>query len=153
MKKTKSATPCLGICSTTYGDDVCRGCKRFVHEVINWTSYTEDEKVNVNSRLESFKLTVLKEKFSIFDAGMLAEQLQAYSINFNDSLDPLSWIFDLLRASGSQDLDIAKFGVSINSGYSHYSLGELKDLINKELFELSQAHYDRYFSIWPPAAR
>ena len=153
MKKTKSATPCLGICSTTYGDDVCRGCKRFVHEVINWTSYTEDEKVNVNSRLESFKLIVLKEKSSIFDAGMLAEQLQAYSINFNDSLDPLSWIFDLLRASGSQDLDIAKFGISINSGYSHYSLGELKDLINKELFELSQAHYDRYFSIWPPAAR
>ncbi|MEK9650221.1 MAG: DUF1289 domain-containing protein, partial [Gammaproteobacteria bacterium] len=51
MKKTRSTTPCLGICSTTYGDDVCRGCKRFVHEVINWTSYTEDEKVNVNSRL------------------------------------------------------------------------------------------------------
>ena len=36
MHKTKASTPCLGICSTTYGDDVCKGCKRFVHEVISW---------------------------------------------------------------------------------------------------------------------
>ena len=147
MKKTKSATPCLGICSTTYGDDVCRGCKRFVHEVINWTTYNEAEKINVNTRLESFKVTVLKEKFFVYDSEVLANQLHTYSISFNDSLDPLTWIFDLLRASGSQDLDIDKFGISIHLDYSSYSLGELKELINKELFELSQAHYDRYFSI------
>ncbi|MEC9132488.1 MAG: DUF1289 domain-containing protein, partial [Pseudomonadota bacterium] len=25
---TRRPTPCVGICSTTYGDLVCRGCKR-----------------------------------------------------------------------------------------------------------------------------
>ncbi|MEL0243196.1 MAG: DUF1289 domain-containing protein [Gammaproteobacteria bacterium] len=42
QKKTR--TPCVGICSTTYGDEVCRGCKRFYFEVINWNKYDEDEK-------------------------------------------------------------------------------------------------------------
>ena len=42
QKKTR--TPCVGICSTTYGDEVCRGCKRFYFEVINWNKYDENEK-------------------------------------------------------------------------------------------------------------
>ncbi|MEC7008614.1 MAG: DUF1289 domain-containing protein, partial [Pseudomonadota bacterium] len=29
-------TPCIGVCSTGIGDSVCRGCKRFSHEVIHW---------------------------------------------------------------------------------------------------------------------
>lgn len=32
-------TPCVGLCSTVYGDLVCRGCKRFHHEVIHWNGY------------------------------------------------------------------------------------------------------------------
>ena len=42
---TKSLkTPCIGVCSTVFGDDVCRGCKRFQHEVIQWNSYSDPEK-------------------------------------------------------------------------------------------------------------
>ena len=52
MHKTKASTPCLGICSTTYGDDVCKGCKRFVHEVIGWNKYETSEKESIN---KSFK--------------------------------------------------------------------------------------------------
>ena len=51
MQKTRSTTPCLGICSTTYGDDVCKGCKRFVHEIISWPKYSQDERALVNDRL------------------------------------------------------------------------------------------------------
>ncbi|MEO1955257.1 MAG: DUF1289 domain-containing protein, partial [Gammaproteobacteria bacterium] len=32
-------TPCIGVCSTVFGDEVCRGCKRFQNEVIEWNSY------------------------------------------------------------------------------------------------------------------
>ena len=37
-------TPCIGVCSTGIGDAVCRGCKRFSHEVIHWNSYSQDHK-------------------------------------------------------------------------------------------------------------
>ena len=143
MKKNKASTPCLGICSTTYGDNVCKGCKRFVHEVINWNKYATPEKELVNSRLESFKLTVLKDRFSIANAELLATRLNDQGIKFNDSLDPMTWIFDLLRAAGSQDLDLSQFGIIC---HSNAELSELKDQIYNEFLDLSEAHYERYFS-------
>ena len=112
MRKQRSSTPCLGICSTTYGDDVCRGCKRFIHEVINWNSYSNDEKEIVNSRLEEFKVTILSHRFKVTDAELLSSKLKEHAINFNDALDPITWIFDLLRAS-SQDLDLELFGLEL----------------------------------------
>lgn len=143
MKKNKASTPCLGICSTTYGDNVCKGCKRFIHEVINWNKYTVSEKELVNSRLESFKLIVLKDRFSISNAQLLATRLNDQGINFNDALDPLTWIFDLLRAAGSQALDWPKFGISCHVNVDN---AQLKEQIFSEFLELSEAHYGRYFS-------
>ena len=142
MKKNKASTPCLGICSTTYGDNVCKGCKRFVHEVINWNKYSIPEKELVNNRLEDFKLTVLQERLSIINPDLLASKLRENGINFNDSLNPLTWVFDLLRASGSQPLNLDQFGVTL---HEKIALSELKDEIYKEFLELSEAHYDRYF--------
>ena len=145
MHKQRSSTPCLGICSTTYGDDVCRGCKRFIHEVINWNSYSNDEKEIVNSRLEEFKVTILSHRFKVTDAELLSSKLKEHAINFNDALDPITWIFDLLRAS-SQDLDLELFGLELLPDHRTLSLSTIKDEINTELFELSQAHFDRYFT-------
>ena len=145
MRKQRSSTPCLGICSTTYGDDVCRGCKRFIHEVINWNSYSNDEKEIVNSRLEEFKATILSHRFKVTDAELLSSKLKEHAINFNDALDPITWIFDLLRAS-SQDLDLELFGLELLPDHRTFSLSSIKDEINTELFELSQAHFDRYFT-------
>ena len=43
----KVKTPCVGVCSTVFGDQVCRGCKRFQHEVIEWNGYSDFEKETV----------------------------------------------------------------------------------------------------------
>ena len=142
MFKTRSSTPCLGICSTTYGDDVCKGCKRFVHEVINWNKYNTKEKEVVNSRLEEFKLLILKERFEILDLSVFKNKLKENAINFNNALDPLTWIFDLLRAAGSQELDLTQFGIKVLITYNPKTI---KDEINDELLKLSEAHHQRYF--------
>ena len=44
-------TPCVGVCSTTYGDLVCRGCKRFSHEIVGWNGYDLDQQERVRLRL------------------------------------------------------------------------------------------------------
>jgi len=36
--------PCIAICSTSQGDDVCKGCGRTFAEVQNWTVMTPAEK-------------------------------------------------------------------------------------------------------------
>lgn len=44
-------SPCVGVCSTTFGDDVCYGCKRTYREVIQWNTMNDQEKDKVNQRL------------------------------------------------------------------------------------------------------
>jgi predicted Fe-S protein YdhL (DUF1289 family) len=146
MQKNRSSTPCIGICSTTFGDDVCKGCKRFSHEITNWGKFSTDERAVVNSRLEQFKITILEEKFTISDSNLFESKMNEFSINFNSSLEPITWIFDLLRASSNKDLNVNDFGVEILPAFSNLSLIELRDLINQEMLQLSEAHYYKFFN-------
>ena len=146
MRKNRSSTPCIGICSTTFGDDVCKGCKRFSHEITNWGKFSTDERAVVNSRLEQFKTTILEEKFTISDSNLFESKMNEFSINFNSSLEPITWIFDLLRASSNKDLNVNDFGIEILPAFSDLSLIELRDLINQEMLQLSEAHYYKFFN-------
>ena len=137
-------TPCIGICSTTYGDEICRGCKRFSHEVTSWIKYSDNEKDNVNKRLQKFKKLILTDKFSIIDEQLLKKSLDDAKIMYNDKLEPICWLFDLFRALSQDSLKLSSLGVELKSPYSKHSISEIKELINKEFFELSTAHYQRY---------
>tara|TARA_B100000683_G_C12424606_1_gene529214 strand:+ start:315 stop:764 length:450 start_codon:yes stop_codon:yes gene_type:complete len=142
LQKKRSSTPCLGICSTTFGDEVCKGCKRFAHEIVSWTKYSPEEREIINLRLEKFKIKILKRRFKIIDKELFASKLDEKAINFNHSLDPLTWIFDLFRAAGSQKLNLKDFGIQ---NLINYDPKTIKDEINNELRELSEAHHERYF--------
>jgi uncharacterized protein len=41
---TMPDTPCIAICSTSQGDEVCKGCGRSFDEVQRWTEMTPGEK-------------------------------------------------------------------------------------------------------------
>ncbi|MEJ2898192.1 DUF1289 domain-containing protein [Acinetobacter sp. NS-4] len=51
-RRIASLTPCAGRCSTVFGDSVCRGCRRFNHEVIKWNTYTAEQQTAVWKRLD-----------------------------------------------------------------------------------------------------
>jgi len=142
LQKKRSSTPCLGICSTTFGDEVCKGCKRFSHEIVNWTKYSLEEREIINDRLEKFKIKILQDRFKVFDSALLANRLDEKAINFNHSLDPITWIFDLFRAAGSQEFDLKNYGIE---SLNHFNAKTIKDEINDELLKLSEAHHERYF--------
>ena len=142
LQKKRSSTPCLGICSTTFGDEVCKGCKRFAHEIVSWTKYSQEEREIVNDRLEKFKIQILQHRFAITDKNLFESMLEEKAINFNHSLDPLTWIFDLFRAAGSQTFDISNFGIK---SLVRFNPKTIRDEINNELLELSEAHHERYF--------
>tara|TARA_Y100000766_G_scaffold230663_1_gene204535 strand:- start:245 stop:691 length:447 start_codon:yes stop_codon:yes gene_type:complete len=142
LQKKRSSTPCLGICSTTFGDEVCKGCKRFAHEIVSWTKYSQEEREIVNDRLEKFKIQILQHRFVITDKNLFESMLEEKAINFNHSLDPLTWIFDLFRAAGSQTFDISNFGIK---SLVQFNPKTIRDEINNELLELSEAHHERYF--------
>ena len=142
LQKKRSSTPCLGICSTTFGDEVCKGCKRFSHEIVSWTKYSLEEREILNDRLEKFKIKILQHRFKVYDSKLLSSRLDEKAINFNHSLDPITWIFDLFRAAGSQEFDLNKYGIE---SLNHFNPKTIKDEINDELLQLSEAHHERYF--------
>lgn len=41
---TMPDTPCIAICSTSQGDDICKGCGRSFDEVQHWTAMSPFEK-------------------------------------------------------------------------------------------------------------
>ena len=88
-------TPCIGVCSTGIGDAVCRGCKRFSHEVIDWNGYTQEEKRIVDRRLSAFLSQACAHKCTIEDASLLQWQLDVQQVRYDPSHDAYSWLFQL----------------------------------------------------------
>ena len=137
-------TPCIGVCSTVFGDEVCRGCKRFQHEIIKWNAYDDIEKRSVLNRLELLKVQIMQSKVSITDEGLLRSKLQEYKVKVDGDSDSLCWVFDLLRAGSQSINNPGDFGFDLIND-SVRNLSELKKVMEEELFQLSEAHYQRYF--------
>lgn len=135
-------TPCVGICSTTYGDTVCRGCRRYLHEVIDWNRYGEAEKRLVWVRLDGLATQVLPRYFDVFDANLLSRRLQALRIPFRADANAWTWLLALLKAAARQEPELAPFGVR-RLDTSPRSLAALRDDIQAELHTLACAYHER----------
>ncbi|CAN1601819.1 DUF1289 domain-containing protein [Pseudomonas mediterranea] len=139
-------TPCVGLCSTVYGDLVCRGCKRFHHEVIHWNGYNEDEKRAVWMRLEQLLVQVMVAKLEVFDAGLLREQLVARQIRFVAHQSEYCWAYQLIARGARVINNLEAYGMVLLPEFRDWELLDLRDAIDREFFLLSEAHYQRYIA-------
>lgn len=146
MVLAKVRTPCIGVCSASIGDDVCRGCKRFSHEVIDWNAYTESQRRTIAERLDSFLHQVVANKIRVADVDVLSRQLKHQNIRFDAHQDPHCWVFKLLKEGASQ-VKPSEYGLVLDPKWKSRSLVEIKDAIDKDYYALSCAYYDRYIAI------
>lgn len=140
-------SPCIGVCSTGIGDSVCRGCKRYSHEIINWNGYGAVEKRAVLERLGVLLSQVVQAKLTIVDVVLLKKQLERKKIHYNPEASPHSWAFELLKVGASQIDALEEYGCSVLRGYESMSLTELRDSIDADFYVLSSVHYQRYFEM------
>jgi predicted Fe-S protein YdhL (DUF1289 family) len=137
-------TPCIGVCSTGIGDSVCRGCKRFSHEVIDWNGYTSEQKRVVDRRLSDFLSQCVSNKLQVADRALLQWQLQVQQISYVEHHDEFCWVFSLLKAGAGQIESPVDYGFEVDLHYRDMPLMRLRDIIDQEFYILSQAHYERY---------
>jgi len=137
-------TPCIGVCSTGIGDSVCRGCKRFAHEVINWNAYSEPQKRAVDERLSGFLSRCVSNKLRVTDKALLHWQLDVQKVRYVAHHDEYCWVFSLLKAGAGQIDRTGDFGFEVERDFRHLSLSQLREEIDREFYLLSEAHYDRY---------
>jgi predicted Fe-S protein YdhL (DUF1289 family) len=146
MSNQRIKTPCVGLCSTVYGDQVCRGCKRFHHEVTHWNSYGEEEKRAVWLRLEMLLVQVMAAKVEVFDAQRLRWQLEQRQIRFVPQQSPYCWAYQLIARGARVINQLDAYGMALLPEFRDWALPELRDAIDREFFLLSEAHYERYIA-------
>lgn len=139
-------TPCIGVCSTGVGDVVCRGCKRFAHEVIDWNGYSPEQKRAIDGRLDAFLGQCVANKFRITDLPLLQWQLEVQQIRIQSHHDPYCHIFALLKAGAKQIAEPEQYGFEILPPHRGKALSVLRDEVDEEFWILSAAHYDRYIA-------
>jgi predicted Fe-S protein YdhL (DUF1289 family) len=143
---TRIPTPCIGVCSTGIGDVVCRGCKRYAHEVIHWNSYSDEQKRAIDKRLDQLLAQIVTSKLQVLDSALLEMRMRVQQIRYSAHRSPPVWVFELLRAGANQIGDPRDFGFAVEPGYRTLPLPVLREQIDREFFLLSEAHYQRYIA-------
>lgn len=137
-------TPCVGICSTGIGDSVCRGCKRFAHEVIDWNAYTHEQRVIIAHRLENYLAQVVSNMVEVIDEKLLLEQIKHQQIPFKEEQNAYCWVFDLFRAGASQIDCLDVYGLRLHQSWRETPLTVIRDNMDRDFYALSCAYYERY---------
>lgn len=144
MMSSRPRTPCIGICSTALGDQVCKGCKRFAEEVTQWNGYTDSERWAVLNRLDELLIQSVQLKLTLLDETRLKEQIQYQQIQCKFDKDPHWWLYDLLRQGAGQINHLSDYGAEVKPDWAHLTLQELKVLIEQDYYERSVNYYRRY---------
>ncbi|GAB2804434.1 hypothetical protein GCM10027040_36170 [Halomonas shantousis] len=104
-------SPCVGLCSTTVGDRVCRGCQRTDREIHDWFGFGDGERRLRVCQLDALRIDVAGRYLRVVDAERLEVQLLRYGIRFRDAQPPLSRAVELLRVGRTRINDITRYGL------------------------------------------
>lgn len=138
-------TPCIGVCSTGLGDSVCRGCKRYAHEVIQWNAYKVDERRAILKRIDSHLATVVAERIEVFDGLRLAHELRQRNLAYQPQTPPHALVYLALRSFGARLPNLEVIGCRAKGEWADLPIAQLKERLELTFYELSCAHYQRYF--------
>lgn len=143
-RKKTIKSPCIGACSTTFGDRVCRGCKRFYFEVDRWNRFTAAERYAVWRRLSELRTLVLKSVIELDDPNLI-RRAAAQAELASDSEDLFMLAYQLLRHVASTSGLIEGLGFKFVGATAQDEPSELVRTVEDRFLILSQAHYERYF--------
>ncbi len=142
-------TPCVGICSTTYGDLVCRGCKRFAHEIVQWNGFAQDQRDRVWERLHDLRTGAVTSIVRIVDAKRLLATAIRANVPDAAQLPDAQLACEVLRRMPGLGLKLTGVGLDLvaEDGGELCTKDPVEILrqIEGELYQRSLAHYEHNF--------
>ena len=132
----------MGICSTTYGDLVCRGCKRFAHEIVQWNGYEAQQQQQIWSRLQSLRDEVVEHTLSVIDTSAYDKQIEAPHLQ---NFTAVEQRYELVRHLAIQNAPLSAGGLQASTATDD-ALTALQ-AIDSEIYRRSLAHYERNYKI------
>ncbi len=134
VNSSKTDTPCIGICSTVYGDDICRGCKRTYQEVIAWNTFSAAEKDKVYQRLAQQVAQIVMQYLTISDPELLQTKIKQLNIQMHAKATMPEQVFHLLRLGADKMKAIERYGISIHPDFTHLSYTALFNEMDMKLY-------------------
>lgn len=133
-------TPCVGICSTTYGDLVCRGCKRFAHEIVGWNGYREEQRELVWARLNGLLADSVRTVLVVVDEDRLRRVASELMITDATVMPAEILAFQVLRV---RPLPLDEVGLQARRADA--PTRDVARQVDTEFYARSRAHYEASF--------
>jgi predicted Fe-S protein YdhL (DUF1289 family) len=140
-------TPCIGICSTIYGDEVCRGCFRHYQDVIDWNTFEPAKKITILEQLNHLTTQVVQEKIDLFDPICLQEKCLKLKLRIRLNWNPHTWAHVLMREGMDKITQVEKYGFRLKPAFQNLSIAKLVEIIDDELFLTASQHHVPHRSI------
>jgi len=138
------STPCIGICSTTYGDLICRGCKRFAHEIVAWNGYSDDQRERVWRRLYELRDAATAVYVTVSDATALRHAALQARVERSGTMSLLTIGYELLRRRAADLVHLHEIGLHALRAEPNAPVA-VRDAIDAEFFVRSVAYFERSF--------
>lgn len=138
------STPCIGICSTTYGDMICRGCKRFAHEIVAWNGYTDDQRERVWHRLNALRDEATAVHVAVLDARALRHAARLARVERAANMSLLAIGYEILRRRALDLNDLKEIGLSAVHADLVAPIA-VRDAIDTEFHLRSVAYFESSF--------
>ena len=124
---------------------MCRGCRRFAHEIVEWNGYNEAQKASILERLKQIKNSVLSQHLVISNESKFEKFCKALGFELVDINDQIYAVLSYLITK-SESLESAGLEV-IREGDESSGVAELMRFLESEMYLRAQAQYERNFKI------
>ena len=124
---------------------MCRGCRRFAHEIVDWNGYTEEQKASILERLKRIKTEVVSQYLFISDETKFQEFSEGLGFDLVDIDEKIYAVLSYLIAKSESMEASGLAAINASEGISDPS--ELMRFIESEMYLRAQAQYERNFKI------
>ncbi|SEI38165.1 hypothetical protein SAMN05421831_101126 [Allopseudospirillum japonicum] len=113
----KAPTPCVGLCSTVYGDVICLGCKRTAAEVVHWNELAPQKQWEILTRLQRQLDTAVDRYIYLLDQQALEAQVRKHNIRLRAYVSWQAQVWFLLEAGAPYIKNWQAYGVALQADY------------------------------------
>jgi predicted Fe-S protein YdhL (DUF1289 family) len=131
-------TPCAGRCSTVFGDSVCRGCRRFSHEVIDWNRYTPMQREYIWQRLDQQLNQIVLPLVQIADEQQLQQFIEARQLRLSEQASRGRQVYEVLRVCQRQPQLTEESGLALTA----HQIDQRWQTIEHRLYDLAVASFE-----------
>lgn len=131
-------SPCAGRCSTVFGDSVCRGCRRYSHEVIGWNRYDAAAQQLVWQRLDQQLDQIVLPRVAVADWAQVQQFLQARQVRLPAAASRGRQVYEVLRRVARQPALLPGSGLALDGP----ALPEVWAGVERAVYALAQASYE-----------